>query len=221
MNNRGKSLIVGKLQFQVEGTVWRGRWLEKLRESLEQWEQSGLGTKNWNHLWETLRNSLGKGYSPSAVWAPVSSPSGNQISSNSISQVIPVCCSLSWDQECSLQWFAAVLFLAPQGRDSSVNHFSICLNLPEHPWVWKAWGTCHVSARLRGGFRLERVEKTLGFFEGGKRASPWRVWGKELRRDGAFGRNPGELRKTARGCCSRPLLSEMINMKVWSQRVGR
>lgn len=119
---------------------------------------------------------------------------------------MPACCSLSWDQECSLQWFAAVLFLGPWGRHSSLNHFSICLNLPEHLWVQKASGTRQVPARLRGGFRPE----------GGKCASPWRVWRKELHRDGAFGRNPGELRKTARGCCSRSLLRGMVNMKGWS-----
>lgn len=32
--------------------------------------------------------------------------------------LIPACCFLSWNQQCSLQWFAAALFLAPQGRDT-------------------------------------------------------------------------------------------------------
>lgn len=138
MSNNGKSLIVGKLQLQVAGTVWRVRWLKELREPLEQQKQSGLSTKGWNHLWETLKNSLGRSHSPSPVWAPVSSPSGDQISTSSISQPDICLLLLSWDQECNLQWFAAVLFLVPWGRDSSVNNFSICLNLPEHPWVLKA-----------------------------------------------------------------------------------
>ena len=78
MGNRSKSLILGKLQLQVKGTVRRVRWLEELRPPLEQQEQSGLGAKIG------IPKQFGKSSSPG--WAPVSSPSGNQISTNSLSQ---------------------------------------------------------------------------------------------------------------------------------------
>ena len=66
------------------------RWLEELGEPVEQQEQPGLnalGSKNWSHFWETFKNSSGKGYSPSAAWASVFSPSGDQeINSRSAAQ---------------------------------------------------------------------------------------------------------------------------------------
>lgn len=58
-SNRGKRLIVGKLQLKVEGTEWRVRWLEELREPLEQQEQPGLGAKE--SLVEDPQKQLGKG----------------------------------------------------------------------------------------------------------------------------------------------------------------
>lgn len=57
---------------------------------MEQEEQPGLsalGTKDWSHFRETLKNSRGKGYSPSPAWAPAFSFSGDQeINSRPVAQ---------------------------------------------------------------------------------------------------------------------------------------
>lgn len=98
-------------------------WLEELGEPVEQWEQPGLSalsTKGWSRFWETFKSSSENGYRSFPAWAPVFSSSGDQgINSRSVVQA-GICWDifLSWNQQCSLQWFAAVLFLAPQGRDT-------------------------------------------------------------------------------------------------------
>lgn len=68
--------------------------------------------QSWCLSWETLKTTPGKGSSPGAcllsLWG---------LTSGLQHKLVFVRCSLSWAQQCSLQWLAAALFPAPQGSD--------------------------------------------------------------------------------------------------------